>query len=240
MWAEGVGGPGEPGSQRVETPWAVCGGGGHGTPTAGRQGAWGPRIHPRGVGESPSPGSPRGGGAWRQPGPDLPWGGSAHCPSNHPCPSLASPQTAGHRARPGESRGRTLGPQTPPSCAAWAWRGGGWGGQRHLGVGLAVGHVSGRTPLWAPRSCLLEHLLGSLGHPGRALLDAAFMSQPVWGTEARVAVRPGEWRPLPFRPHLLARATLTGLLLGPAGTTGGRSGQGPPPGLEMGAPCAGT
>lgn len=75
---------------------------------------------------------------------------------------------------------------TLPYCLVSAF--GAVGAQRHLRVGLAVGHVGRGPPLWAPRARLLEHLLGSLGHPGRALLDATFVSHPACGTQGSVAV----------------------------------------------------
>lgn len=69
-------------------------------------------------------------------------------------------------------------------------------GKQHLGVGLAVWHVDGWPSLWAPGASLLEHLLGPLGHPGRALLHAAFLSHPARRPEAREGVHPlgfGTW-----------------------------------------------
>lgn len=118
------------------------------------------------------------------------------------------------------------------------------GSWRYLRVGLAIGHVGGGAPLRAPCARLLEHLLGPLGHPGRALFHATFVSHPVWGTWTRVMVgtlvafAPGTQHPC--SPAFWPRGTLTILLLGPAVWRGGRSGQAPLPVLEMGAPCAGT
>lgn len=76
-----------------------------------------------------------------------------------------------------------------------------WGrGRQHLGVGLAVRHVDGWPSLWAPGTSLLEHLLCPLGHPGRALLHAAFLSHPAQRPEARKGVHPlgfGTWGLIP-------------------------------------------
>ena len=60
------------------------------------------------------------------------------------------------------------------------------GSWRYLRVGLAIGHVGGGAPLRAPCARLLEHLLGPLGHPGRALFHATFVSHPGWGDRKSV------------------------------------------------------